>query len=376
MKASEFKEIVQVLSLFANIRETAKPPESQIGVQVNNGVAKLIAGSGPAGTVVTLDGETPGKFSYTVEARPFLQSAKVITGKQEVTLDINEKGVTISTSEGGRVFLKAEGRLLEAGYAKKPKVAVVRTALPGPAFKQLAKVVDAINDDFEVDPPGLEQIEDKTHVVIVQPLKSRAMYARFEAVGERLEPEIDGYHVAAYALFWRAMKHFTADGLIEWGEDGLLAISGPYELYATSYRVSEYDPQTRRSEPPRHPDAWPIMSLAYEASVLLTMEKKPLVEAIKGVMPFDEHNRVTLSVGPSGVEVSAFGQEKGMLVPADTKNEGHRSVNADYLLKLLRAMDGKSVTIGWAQQPAMILSAPEMVGWTILLAPVAMLGRN
>jgi DNA polymerase III sliding clamp (beta) subunit (PCNA family) len=141
----------------------------------------------------------------------------------------------------------------------------------------------------------------------------------------------------------------------------------------TSYKVSAYDSKTRTSEPPRHPDPWPIMSLAYEPSVTFTMEKKPLIEAVKGVMPFDEHNRVTLAVKPGGIEASAFGHEKGMFVPAETKNEGHRSVNADYLLRLLRAIDGKSVTIGWAQQPAMIISSPEMSGWTILLAPVAML---
>jgi hypothetical protein len=61
-----------------------------------------------------------------------------------------------------------------------------------------------------------------------------------------------------------------------------------------------------------------------------------------------------------------------MTVPVDTLNEGHRACNAEYLLKLLRAIEGKSVTIGWAQQPAMILGTPEMVGWTILLAPVAL----
>lgn len=375
MKASEFKELVSVLSLFANVRETAKPPENQIGVQVSNGVAKLIAGSGPAGTVITLEGETPGKFSYTVEARPFLQSAKVITGKQEVSLDISEKGITISTSDGGRVFLKAEGRLLDAGYAKKPKTFVVRSHVRASAFKQLANVFDAIHGDSDIEAPSLEQVEGTSHFVCVEPPKEkRAMYAHFETTGEDLEPEAKmGYAVAGYPVFWRSLKPFKADGLIEWGEDGVAAVSGPYELYVTPYRVSPYNPKTRKSEPPRNPAPWPIMAMQGKPSVSLTMDKKPLVEAIKGVMPYDEHNRVTLAVRPGGVEVSAFGQEKGMFVPADTLNEGHRSVNAEYLLRLLRAMDGKSITIGWAQQPAMILSAPEMENWTILLAPVAML---
>lgn len=376
MKASEFKELVQVLNLFANVRETAKPPESLIGVQVNGGVAKLIAGSGPAGTVVTLEGETPGKFAYTVDARPFLQSAKVISGKQEVTLEVTEQGLTIVTSEGGRVTLKAEGRLLDAGFPKKPKMFVVRSHVRGAAFKQLAKVFDTIHGDYEIEAPSLEQVEGTSHFVCIEPVKEkRAMYAHFETTGEDLEPDAKmGYAVAGYPAFWRSLKHLEADGLIEWGEDGVMALSGPYAIYSTPYRVSPYDPKTRRSEPPRNPAPWPIMALKGEPSVLLTIEKKPLIEAIKGVTPYDEHNRVTLSVRAGGVEVSAFGQEKGMFVPADTKNEGHRSVNSDYLLKLLRAMDGKSVTIGWAQQPAMILSAPEMEGWTILLAPVAMLG--
>jgi hypothetical protein len=375
MKASEFKKIASAIGLFANVRETAKPPESLIGVQVHGGVAKLIAGRGlekfGQGVIVTLDGEYTGKYSYTVQARPFLQAAKVITAKQEIEIDVAEKGVTISTSDGGKIFLKAEGELREAGFPKKPRLFVVRSQVTGAQFAQLAKVFDTVHGDFDIEAPSLEQVDGVTHLVAVQP-SGRAMYAHLEVPGELLEPESNGYSAAAYAAFWQAMKPLEDDGVIEWGEDGLLAVSGRVELYSTPYKVAAYDAKTRSSEPPRNPDPWPIMSLKGEPSVGFTIDKKTLIEIVRGVMPFDEHGRVVLEVKKGELKATAFGAEGGMTVPVDTLNEGHRACNAEYLLKLLRAIEGKSVTIGWAQQPAMILGTPEMVGWTILLAPVAL----
>jgi len=371
MKASEYKQVAQVLGLFANVRESAEPPESLIGVQVSDGVAKLIAGKGLArfgqGVVVTLDGAFSGKHAYTISARPFLQAAKVIGGKQEVEFDISDKGLTIVTSEGGKVFLKVEGDLREAGFPKKPREFKVESRIPAEAFTQLAKVFDTVHADYEIEAPSMEQVGNVSHFVVVQPA-GRAMYGHFEAQGSGP----DGYFASVYPQFWRSMRHLDAEGLIKWGEDGALAVSGPYELYSTPYRVSKYDSRTRRSEEPRNPDPWPIMSLSGAPSVSFTIDKKPLVEAVKGVMPHDEHGRVVLTVKEGYLNVAAFGQEGGMTVPAETLHDGNRACNAEYLLKLLRAIDGKSVTIGWAQQPAMILSAPEMKGWTILLAPIAL----
>jgi hypothetical protein len=194
------------------------------------------------------------------------------------------------------------------------------------------------------------------------------MYAHYETTGTGE----DGYHAAAYSVFWRSLKHFSDDGVIEWGEDGVLARSGVCELYVTPYRVAKYDPKRKASEPPRNPAPWPIMSLRGDPSVSFTVDKKQLIEAVKGVMPYDEHARVTLTVNDGFVNVAAFGVEGGMTVPAQTLHEGNRACNSEYLLRLMRSMDGKMITIGWAQQPAMILSAPEMQGFTILLAPVAL----
>lgn len=374
MKASEYKELAQASGVFASPREGAMPPESLIGVQVGRGKAKFISGSGPAVMIASLPGEYAGRFSYTIEARPFLQAAKVVTGKQEVTIDIEPEGVTISTSDGGRVFLRAGGLLSEAGFAKKPKAFVVRSSINASAFSQLAKVFDVVHGDIEIEAPSLEQVDEASHLVAVQP-GSRAMYVHFETLGEMLEPEIRGYNAAAYPSFWRSLKHFNAAGLIDWGEEGVLASSGQYELYATPYRVARYDPETRTSESPRAPDPWPILALAAKPTVSFTVEKKPLMEAIKGVMPRDEHGRVTLAVRSGALEVVAWGEESGIRMPVESLNEGHRAASSGYLLKLLRAMDGKSVTIGWSQQPPLVLASPEMEGFTILLAPVALSGN-
>jgi hypothetical protein len=368
MKASEFRQIASVLGLFATVRETAEPPANLIGVQVSEGVAKLIAGQGPAGVVVTLDGEHPGKFAYTVSARPFLQASKVITGKQTVEIAVKPDGLHLTTSEGGKVFLGVEGHLSEAGFPKKPKSFTVESTVQAAQLNQLAKMFDAIHEDFEIEAPSMEQVGDVSHFVCVQPIKDkRAMYAHLAVKG--VGPDS---HASTHPVFWRSLKHMDADGLIRWGQDGALAVSGPYELYGLPYRVSPYDKATRRSEAPRFPEPWPIMALAGEPSVSLVADKKALIEVLKGVMPLDEHGRVTVSVSEGLINVAAFGTEGGMTIPAETLNEGHRACDAALLLKLLRAMDGKKVKIGWAQQPPMILSNDDMPGWVILLAPVAL----
>lgn len=370
MKASEFKRITTALALFASSRETAEAPESLIGVQVSNGVAKLIAGKGPAGVVVTLVGDTPGKFAYTVSARPLLQAAKVITAKQEVEIKVTESHAEITTSDGGSVHLARDGSLSEAGFPRKPKEFVVESQVRGEQFGQLASVFDAIHGDYEIEAPSLQQIGDESHFVCVTPVKDkRALYGHLTVAGKG-ENE---YFAAAYPVFWRSLKALDADGVIRWGNEGVMAVSGAVELYTTPYRVSPYDPKTRRSETPRPPEPWPIMALAGAPSVGLTVDKKAMIEAVKGVMPNDEHGRIVVEVKPDGlVNLSAFGTDKGIQIPGQTVHKGHRACDSALLLKALRAIDGKTATIGWAQQPAMIISAPEMAGWTILLAPVAL----
>jgi hypothetical protein len=370
MKASEFKSIATAIGVFASARETAKAPESLIGVQSRNGVVKLIAGSKHAGTTVVLSSETEGNFGYTIEARPFLQASKAITGKQEVELLVMPEGLTIKASQGGKIELKPTGlSLKEAGFPRKATNPSVVASIYAEKFQQLAKVFDAVHGDREIEAPSLEMLNGEA-VFVCLSSGNRAMYAMFRVPAEGPK----GYYAAAYPDFWRALKIMKDNGAIRFGEDGVLATDGTREVFVTPYRVAKYDPNTRTSEEPRNPEPWPVLVVGKDPTVRAQLDKKALIETVKGALPGDEHNRVTINVDAGTVEVRAFGAESGMTLPADTVAHGTRSVNADYLLKLLRAIDGKAVTLAWGQSPAVIISSPEMDGFTILLAPVALSG--
>lgn len=373
MKVSEFKKYTDALARFATTREKASGPSSLIGVQNRNGVLKLISGSSRAAMVVTVAEHDSAEedFSYTVPARPLIQASKVLPARSEITLRGDKRGLHIQAKGGGTIDISATDiPLREAGFAKKPKKFRVRGNIDVTNLKRISKLFKNVSAKVEV--PSVHVVRGTAYATAVAP-GNRPMYVNYRFDAESSVGPDDDYNMAGYRDFWEALTHFTEDGVIEWGRDGILVKSDFAECYSAPYLVSKWDAKTHTAGPAEEQVAWPIMVAVEASDVSFTMERKVLLDAVKGQAPFDEHNRVTLEVNAGSVRVMPFGSSDGMDLPCKASGKGIRSVNADYLITLLNAMDGKEVTLRWSGGvPAISISSKEYSSWTILLAPVAL----
>lgn len=373
MKVSELKKYSDALARFATTREKAKGPESLIGVQKRGDILKLISGNSRAAMVVTI-GEhdsDEGDFSLTIAARPFLQAAKVLPARSEITIRATKRGVHLQTASGGNFDISAsEFTLREVGFAKKPKKFRVQGKIDAQTLKRLSKLFKNISAKVEV--PSVQVVKGTGYATAVAP-GNRPMYANYRFPAESANGTNDQYNMAGYRDFWEGLTHFTEDAVIKWGRDGVLVQSPGVECYSAPYLVSSWDVEAQRAGPPEEQVAWPIMVATEKSDVAFTIERKVLLEASKAQMPFDDLNRVTLEVNAGSLRVMPFGSNDGMTLDVEATGKGIRSVVADYLNTLLNAMDSKEVTLRWSGGvPAISISAEEYSSWTILLAPVAL----
>lgn len=375
MDSKEFKQIASALSQFASTRETAEGAESYIGVQCNAGQFKLISGNENAGTIVTVGPvDSSLKFGYTIGAREFLQAAKVLTGKMDIELVPEKDKLTIKTSTGGKVVLKVKGVLVEAGFPKRPRTFESSMVVPAQDFERISKLLVGASKNYAAtpkvaryEPVTVQLIDDVAHLVMVgSGIHAKYIHMAFEGEGP------NEAHYGAHFDFYEAFKSLSADGKVQFGSEGYLAVSGNIELYTPARLVARWDYEHQKSYDPEHTPAWPVLEFKGVPETAFTMNKKALADAVKGVMPMDEHNRITFSVNIGSLAIAAYESKDGIVLPTETVGVGVRSVNANYLNDLLSAMDAKEVTIGWTTgQPALVITAQGYEAWTILLAPVA-----
>jgi hypothetical protein len=368
MKVSEFKAVAATLSRFATTREKAQPPESLIGVQNKAGRLRLIAGSEVAGVVVPIEEyEGPADCAYTISARPFLQAAKILPAKSEVTFSVTPEMLVLTASGGGTINLEAGGFIKNAGFVKKPKDFKASARVYGENWKRMANLFKNIGEQVEV--PSIQIIGDKAYATAVSH-DPRAKYASLvlhEATGPT------DYNMAAYLDFWVGLFSFVSDGTIQWGPSGVLATSGGHECFSGPYLLSRYNSETRTSETAREAPPWPILRIDGELPVGFTVARNDLTTVIKGQAPFDQLNRVTLEVDTDFVKVSPYGSESGQKFPAETYGRGIRSVSSEYLKDILSSMDCKQVTLRWGgSSKAISITGQGYDEWTILLAPVGL----
>lgn len=367
MKVSEFRNIADALARHATTREKNTGPTSRIGVQVSNGVLKMISGTSTAGMVVDVQ-PAEGKFNYTVEARPLLQAAKILPAKDEVTILAKPEGLEVVTAAGGGLKLQPNGELRDAGFAKKPKGFRARAAVPAAEWVRLAKTIKEVAQDIVA--PSIHVVGVEVHVSIVAP---GGMHPRYATCTLDLIEGDEDYSASAYGDFFESLRAFKDNGSLAFGRDGVLASCGRVEAYSGAYLVSPYDNVSKRAETPREPDPWPILQSDGELSTSFTIDRKNLLSVIKGQAPYDAQNRVTMEVTTGSLVVRPYGSEAEQRVPTSTHGSGVRSVRADYLGGFLSVMDCKEVTVGWHQRAkAIVVSGDGYERWTTLVAPVAL----
>jgi hypothetical protein len=368
MKVSELKKITDLLARFATTREKATGPESYLGVQKRGQELKFIAGVSTAGVVVDVPEHESedGDYAYTIDARPLLQTVKVLPAKTVITLRTDKSGLHIQT-EGGGVFdlSKTNVSLRDVGFAKKPKGFLAEGVLDVKTLKRMSKLFKSVSAKVEV--PSV-QIKGGTAWATAVAPGNRSQYVnyRFPASG------LDEYNMSAYRSFWEALTHFKDDGVIKWGKEGIMIETESASVFSAPYLVSKYDPKVG-PEPPRETEPWPILAMKGETKIWFKMDRKTLIEIVKAQAPLDEENRVTFTIDTGSLRVTPFNSKDGMDVPCEGKGTGIRSVSADYLNGLLSHMDAKEVTLRWDDGvPAISITAEDYEKWTILLAPAGL----
>jgi hypothetical protein len=86
----------------------------------------------------------------------------------------------------------------------------------------------------------------------------------------------------------------------------------------------------------------------------------------------DKYGRITFEIKDGFISLSSFGDEGGISIPCKSYGKTTRTLRSEYFIKMLRASVGKTVRVGVYQAPPISISSPEMSGWTILVAPVAL----
>ncbi len=368
MRVSELRKIVEPLARFATTRETAQPPVSLIGVQARMESVKFIAGTSTSGSIVTVPEGISVKevANFAISARQLLQAVKVLPAKEEVDVVVDLSRLSIVAAGGGKVEFDSVCPLSNVGFARKPKDFVAKGKIAGKEFKRIARVFKEISAKVEV--PAVQVVGNYAYATAIAP-GNRGRYAtfKFEAEGQ------NEYNMSAYLDFWTALAGIEDDGFLYWGPKGLLAKSDNVEIYSAPYLVSKYDQKTKTAELPRETAPWPLLQIKGELDTGFTIERKALLDIVRGQAPFDEHNRVTLIVDAGSLRVTPFGGDSGMEVPVTAHGKGIRSVRADYMTGLLSNMDSRDVSLRWGSGvPAVSIAAEDYEGWTILLAPVAL----
>lgn len=374
MKVSEFKKYTEALARYATTREKANGPESLIGVQKRGDVLKLISGNSRAAMVVTVDEHKSdeGDYSFTIPARKFLQTAKVLPARAEIEIRTSKNGISLHAQGGGNIDVaRGDLSLREAGFARKPKSFRAEGQIDAKNLKRMSKLFKNISAKVEV--PSVQIVKGTGYATAVAP-GNRPMYANYRFPATSSNGPDDEYNMAGYRDFWEGLTHFSEDAVIKWGRDGILVKSAYAECYSAPYLVSRWDAEKQKADPPEEQVAWPIMVAIEQSDVAFTIERKTLTEAVKGQSAFDlEESRITLEVNTDSVRVMPYGSSDGMDLQCKATGKGIRSVRSDYLLTLLNAMDSKEVTLRWSGGvPAISISAEDYSSWTILLAPVAL----
>ena len=367
MKVTEFRTIADALARHATTREKNSGPTSRIGVQVSNGVLKLISGTSTAGMIATVQ-PAEGKFSYTVDARPFLQAAKVLPAKDQLEMVATASELTLNTSAGGGLRLQSSGELRDAGFAKKPKDPRATASVPDAEWVRLAKTIKEVSQELVA--PSIHAVGSDVNISIVAP---GGLHPRYATCTLPFLSGEDGYYASAYNEFFESLRALEGDGVLSFGKDGVLASAGRLEAYSGAYLVSPYDDTTKRAEEPREPEPWPILRVSGEMAVSFTIDRKNLLAVVKGQAPYDSENRITMEVTAESLVIRPYGSESEQRLPASTQGSGVRSVRADYLGGYLSTMDCKEVTVGWhTTAKAIVVSGDGYERWTLLVAPVAL----
>lgn len=348
LSISEFKAIAATLGRFADIRDTAKEPRDRIIVQVAAGRLKFIAGDDNM-TVVADVGAAQGKDRAVVKARLLLNAAKSLRGRGEVEVEVDRGGCFLRASGGGQVSLSAIASVLPA-FVRPPKKAEATTVVQHPGFETASKVFPAVTSKHH--PADKVYITSGDGRLTLTGCDQRSFGRWSMPVGYEGEPWNVG---AVPATLFPALRDLDEPGVMAWSMDDRLAIRSG--RFLVGVRLD------------KTPLPWPVP--AHSPVIRVVVDRKPLIDALKGSM--DGMHRSRIRVENQTLHVDAWDSSGSVELGAyQTEGRGRVGVAADRMQKLLTALPGRQAVIEFEGVTAgpIGLSTEEATGWQTLLAPV------
>jgi hypothetical protein len=375
MNISAFKRSVDALARLASAK-TSSPssdPRSKIGVQVDrSGNLTLIAGSPGAGVLCRMQDkiDNDGKpYLFAVDAKTMLQAAKVLKGKGTVHFSVDDDGLTVNVDGGGSVRMAYSCSLKEADFPPKPKSLDSSVSIGASEWDIIYRMISAI-DPLNIEPPTVEFDTDRVHIVAVA-RGERPCYVRLTKKTNDCQTQV----ASPVIEFWDAIKCLDKDGTLSWGSEGFLATIDDLQVWGIPLLFGGYSQDGGEPKGGKPPAPWPVLAIKGEPIAMAAVNRTAMIDAIRGVIPnddIDEYGRITIEIKNNQISLMPFGDESGISFPAKTAGSSTRSIRGEYIVKMLRASVGKEVTLSMYQSPPISIGSPDMPGWTVLVAPVAL----
>jgi hypothetical protein len=341
MEIKEFKEGIAFLAKLTNQRKTDPEPFLlQVGL---DGLVSLIAGD-ERGNFVWRTGikSSNGRMKEGVPSKPLVQMAKTLKGKFDVSFEVSDRKLMITTSEGGSISVP---------FVESPTLAPIRLTNELGRFKiddvaGLGAEIAAVTDPSI----GWDYVELRCgHLIATNERKYLdAMLPDYWELGPH----------AHRATFWNALSAAKTDGEAFVFESGMRVVAGKYEG------------STGFVAPRKVPD---MVAATYEEGAphenVAVMDRKVLIGSLKAVGPNVE---ITLFREKMVNLTGAEGRQVGMTAKHGRGSSSIR-FSADLMTDILSAMAGKEVIVAWkddARKPLMIRDSGKQ-GHVFLLAPVS-----
>lgn len=348
---SQFRSAADNLARFASTRENAKPPEDRILIQSINDGLKFVAGTDDRTLIFVTGDLTQPEGRALVSARMFLTAAKALRGKGTLSFEFDGNGgATISTSLGGKVRLPA----IDGSIPKWVRGSADLAILAEYDESFLTSLVRYVESSTGVEThvlvstvptnPNLMRVQytdNYSYCVIDLPVAARSI-DEFRVTGIPVD-----FIKSCRGLGsgWLMLK---PRGEVEFGSNAGTAVT-------VGYHVAGALPEGPRFQ--------------QEPKSIVRVDRKALLEALKTMGNEPEYGRATISASPEGLSVSQYSGDVGMYgMAAALEGPAFKAtVTADKLYRLVKAGQGKSVTIGYLPGT---LKLYEDNGWRVYLASV------
>jgi hypothetical protein len=305
-----------------------------------------------------------------------LSAAKALRGKGQVDIELRPDGAALRS---GAAVVDLQNISYDIPrFLRVPREVLGSASHDGMGL--LAKLMPAAVGDGKVHHEVYLDIDDRLlSLTATDGVTYAAWHPRVRKV-----PAVGGFLGKVEVDFLEAVRDLTEPGVIAWTdaeaprrteESQYLVPGTPGLLYVSSGRYVALSTLTR------NPDWFPGEPPSPVGLVSVEVDRKSLIDTLMGLAPSDEHARVFMTAdtaGGTGLHLRDWSHRGTVTLPADCVNNGDSGldanvgINAARMVKLLKALPGKTVRMewDWGRNPIRLISE-EAQGWNVMLARIA-----